>query len=131
MPFWAMLDYRYCATPYWLFVWTRTDEPINLVMFYTAQDPLYRISWPERRGIPHEARDPTFPAEWRSIDQNPPYDSTIHIFHLMLDPIPTALWLLFRAHHYLPPYPSQAGPYHVFIPPEATYILIDSDAWTA
>jgi len=116
IPRWALLDWRYCATAYYLHVWCKTDEPNTLVMRWNPYAPIIRREYPEERGVPHDLIEWLFPKRWRGLKQNPPFDTQFHTFTLLLWPEQRELWILFVSTALIPRSPSQNGPFHVFFP---------------
>jgi len=116
VPRWTVLDWRYCATAYYLHVWCQTDAANHLVMRYTGFDPLIRREYPEDRGVPHDYIDLLFPKEWRAIEQNEPGFTIEHTFILLLWPEQRYLWILFASTWLFPVRISQMGPFQCFFP---------------
>lgn len=130
MIFWAVTDLRWCSTAFWLFLEVDTDIPIHLILRYTTHEPTYPVTWPERRGVPHKAIDPTFPPEWRAVDENYPGDHITHAFEIYFDTPPPAIWIIFTAVP-IPWQPaSHAGPFKLPLQEPVTYTTLDSQNWT-
>jgi len=116
IPRWTLLDWRYCATAYYLHVWCQTDINATLIMRHTGFDPLIRREYPEERGVPHDHIDWLFPKEWRAIKQNPPFMTPFHTFTLLLWPAIRYQWILFHAIWAHPVSPSHNGPFKTLFP---------------
>jgi len=107
---------RLCYALHTLFVWTRTDTFAILVLRWTEHQPIYEEQWPERRGIPHRAIEPTFPPEWHAIRQWEENPSLAHTFSWTGWPDQVTRWFMFTAPELIASPGSQAGIFHFTSP---------------
>lgn len=128
-PWFTVLDWRYCATFYWLFVWIKTDIPTWLIMRYSPRPALKLIEFPLDRGVRHPFYRPKFYEEWFSIQQQEQGRTIEHTFHLELRAWRLGLYILFHAPSFRARNQSQMGVFHVHFPREPYYILLDHEEW--